>query len=141
MTKKNKSAKQPEDLTTPEILPPTNDWIFKLLFGDERNKDNLINLLKAFIKMPQEEYELIFLDTHLKPEFTKDKLGILDVKVKTKSGRIINIEVQVNPQKHIGKRISFYKSKLIVGQIAESQHYEAIQDVICICIFGSVWKW
>ena len=28
-----------------EILPPTNDWIFKLLFGDERNKSMLVNLL------------------------------------------------------------------------------------------------
>jgi hypothetical protein len=23
--------------TAPPILPPTNDWIFKLLFGDERS--------------------------------------------------------------------------------------------------------
>jgi len=126
---------QPEDLTTPEILPPTNDWIFKLLFGDERHKDNLINLLKSFIALPEEEYELIFLDTHLKPECKHDKLGILDVKVKTKSGKVINIEIQVDPFKDIGKRISFYKSKLIVGQIAESQEYDAIQDVLCICIF------
>jgi hypothetical protein len=26
------------------ILPPTDDWIFKLLFGDERHKSNLIAL-------------------------------------------------------------------------------------------------
>ena len=125
----------PEDSAIPEILPPTNDWIFKLIFGDERHKDNLINLLKSVIELPQEEYELIFLDTHLRPEFKNDKLGIVDVKVQTKSGKIINIEIQVAPFKDIGKRISFYKSKLIVGQIAESQDYETIQDVICICIF------
>jgi predicted transposase/invertase (TIGR01784 family) len=77
----------------PEILPPASDWVFKLLFGDERNKDNLINLLKTFIELPNEEYELIFLDPHLKPEAEDDKLGILDVKVKTKSGRILNIEI------------------------------------------------
>jgi predicted transposase/invertase (TIGR01784 family) len=117
-----------------EILPPIDDWIFKLLFGDERHKSMLINLLKAVIELPDEEYELIFLDTHLKPETEDDKLGILDVKVQTKSGKIINIEIQVNPIKHIGRRLSFYKSKLIVGQISESEHYSVIQKVICICI-------
>jgi len=117
-----------------EILPPTDDWIFKLLFGDERNQSILINLLSSFLELPQEEYELIFLNTSLKPEAEDDKLGIVDVKVKTKSGKIINIEIQVNPLKNIGKRLSFYKSKLIVEQIGKSELYSTIQRVICICI-------
>ena len=117
-----------------EILPPVDDWIFKLLFGDERRKDLLIGLLKTFIELPEEEYELTYLDTHLKPETEDDKLGILDVKVKTKSGKIINIEIQVNPVKDIGKRLSFYKSKMIVAQIGEGDNYSVIQKVVCACI-------
>ena len=117
-----------------EILSPVNDWIFKLLFGDIRHKSMLISLLKGFVELPEEEYELTFLDTHLKPETDDDKLGILDIKVQTKSGKIINIEIQVNPVKNIGKRLSFYKSKLIVGQINESEDYSIIQKVVCICI-------
>jgi len=35
-----------------DILSPVNDWIFKLLFGDERHKDMLINLLKIFVELP-----------------------------------------------------------------------------------------
>ena len=116
------------------ILPPTDDWIFKLLFGDERNKSSLIDLLKSFVDLPQEDFELTFLDTHLKKEFEEDKLGILDVKVKTASGKVINIEIQVNPFSNIGKRISFYKSKLIVEQINQGDMYNVIQRVICICI-------
>jgi predicted transposase/invertase (TIGR01784 family) len=117
-----------------EILPPTDDWIFKLLFGDERNKSMLIDLLKAFVDLPKEEYELTFLDTYLKPESEDDKLGIVDVKVQTKTGKIIDIEIQVSPVKNIGKRLSFYKSKLIVEQIGKSELYGVIQKVICICI-------
>ena len=117
-----------------EILPPTNDWVFKLLFGDERNKSMLIDLLQSLVELPKEDFELIYLDPHLKKEFEKDKLGILDVKVKTASGKIINIEIQVNPQDFIGKRISYYKSKLVLGQIKEGEKYEVIQKVICICI-------
>jgi predicted transposase/invertase (TIGR01784 family) len=116
------------------ILPPTDDWVFKMLFGDERNKSFLINLLKSLVGLPDEEYELTFLDTHLKQEAEEDKLGILDVKVRTKTGKVINIEIQVNPLKHIGERISFYKSKLIVEQIGKGGRYDVIQRVICICI-------
>jgi predicted transposase/invertase (TIGR01784 family) len=117
-----------------DILPPTNDWVFKLLFGDERNKSILIALLKSFVKLPEEEYELTFLDTHLKPEAEDEKLGIVDVKVKTKTGKIINIEIQVNSFGDIGNRLSFYKSKLIVEQVAKGEDYNVIQKVICICI-------
>ena len=121
-----------------DILPPINDWIFKLLFGDERNKSILIDLLKSFVELPEEEYELTFPDTHLKPETEDDKLGIVDVKIRTKTGKIINIEIQVNPSKNTGKRLSFYKSKLIVEQIAKSEYYNVIQKVICICITSYV---
>jgi predicted transposase/invertase (TIGR01784 family) len=117
-----------------EILPPTNDLVFKLLFGDERNKSMLIDLLGSFLELPQEEYELVFLDTHLKPEKEGDKLGILDVKIRTKTGKIIDIEIQVDPFKFIGQRLSFYKSMLIVGQIGRSEEYDLIQKVICVCI-------
>ena len=117
-----------------EILPPTNDWIFKLLFGDERNKSMLVNLLQSFLELPQEEFELTFLDSHLKKEFEEDKLGIVDIKIKTASGKIINIEIQMNPVNYIGERLSFYKSKLIAEQIGEGEKYDVIQKVICICI-------
>jgi len=116
------------------VLPPTSDFVFKLLFGDERNKSVLIGLLKAFVDLPQEEYELTFMDTHLKPEFGEDKLGILDVKVKTASGQIINIEIQVEPQDYIAKRLSYYKSKMITEQIGKGDEYEQIHRVICVCI-------
>ncbi|MDR0400860.1 MAG: Rpn family recombination-promoting nuclease/putative transposase, partial [Treponema sp.] len=62
-----------------DILPPTDDWIFKLLFGDRRNASILISLLSSFIDLPREDYELSFLDTHLKPQAEDGKLGILDV--------------------------------------------------------------
>jgi predicted transposase/invertase (TIGR01784 family) len=58
----------------------------------------------------------------------------VDVKVRTKGGKIIDVEIQVNPVKNIGKRLSFYKSKLIVEQIGKSELYSVIQRVICICI-------
>jgi hypothetical protein len=43
--------------------------------------------------LPEEEYDLIFPDTHLKP-------------------KAIDVEIQIGPVKNIGKRLFFYKSKL-----------------------------
>ena len=44
------------------------------------------------------------------------------------------MRLQVNPMKNIGRRLSFYKSKLIVEQIGKSENYNKIQRVICVCI-------
>ncbi|MDR1257420.1 MAG: Rpn family recombination-promoting nuclease/putative transposase [Spirochaetaceae bacterium] len=116
------------------ILPPTNDWIFKLLFGDERQKDNTVALLKSFLDLPDEEFDITFMDTALKPESEEDKTGIVDIKLKTKIEGLIDVEIQVNPFPELGKRISFYKSKLITGQIGEGERYDVIRRVICVCI-------
>jgi hypothetical protein len=35
----------------PEILSPTDDFIFKLLFGDENGTERLTNLLKSVLKL------------------------------------------------------------------------------------------
>jgi predicted transposase/invertase (TIGR01784 family) len=120
--------------TAPPILPPTDDWVFKLLFGDERHKDNTIALLKSFLDLPDEEFDITFMDTALKPEAEEDKAGIVDLKVKTKSGMLLDVEIQLNPFPELGKRISFYKSKLVAGQIGEGERYDVIQRVICVCI-------
>jgi hypothetical protein len=71
--------------TSPSILPPTNDWVFKLLFGDERHKENTKALLKSFLDLPDEEFDITFMDTALKPETEEDKAGVLDLKVNIKN--------------------------------------------------------
>jgi hypothetical protein len=79
--------------TTSPILPPIDDWIFKLLFGDERHKDNTIALLKSLLDLPDEEFDITFMDTALKPDADadEDKTGIVDIKVKTKSGKLLDV--------------------------------------------------
>jgi hypothetical protein len=37
------------------ILSPKNDFVFKLIFGDQRNTDILADFLKAALKLPAEE--------------------------------------------------------------------------------------
>ncbi|WP_263488235.1 Rpn family recombination-promoting nuclease/putative transposase [Clostridium sp. FP2] len=38
------------------LMSPKIDFVFKLLFGDEKNKDILIGFLSAVLKMSQEDF-------------------------------------------------------------------------------------
>ena len=120
-----------------EILSPMIDIIFKLLMGTENSKEILKDFLTAVLNLSSEEYEDITISNpFLLQEYKEDKLGVLDVKLKLKSGKILNIEVQINPMPFMESRILFYVSKLITEQIGESDQYDKIKKVISIVITG-----
>ncbi|MDR2088604.1 MAG: Rpn family recombination-promoting nuclease/putative transposase [Clostridiales Family XIII bacterium] len=117
------------------LLPPKSDVVFKLLFGDERNADLLIDLLKAVLDLPSDEYEKIeIVDPHLLREAAGDKLGVLDVKLKTKSGKLIDIEIQVCPSREFKARVAFYVSKMVTEQIGSGDAYDIVKQAIGIVI-------
>ncbi|OOM06333.1 PD-(D/E)XK nuclease family transposase [Clostridium saccharobutylicum] len=63
------------------IMSPKNDFVFKLLFGDEKNKDLLIELLNSILNTPHDELEdLELINTELLREFAEDRKGILEEK-------------------------------------------------------------
>ncbi len=52
------------------IMSPKNDFVFKLIFGDEKNKDILTAFLSAALRLTQEEFLGIeLLNTELLREF------------------------------------------------------------------------
>jgi predicted transposase/invertase (TIGR01784 family) len=109
--------------------------VFKLLFGDERNLDLLTDFLKAVLDLPTDEYtEAVIVDPHLLRDADSGKLGILDVKLKTKSGRIIDIEIQVALTPEMKERIVFYLSKMVTEQLGGGDDYDAVKQVVCIVI-------
>ncbi|MCL2820850.1 MAG: Rpn family recombination-promoting nuclease/putative transposase, partial [Oscillospiraceae bacterium] len=117
------------------ILPVKSDIIFKLFFADERNIEFLTDFLKSALSIPVEDYdEIVIVDPHLIREHKTDKLGIIDVKLKTVSGKTIHIEIQVAPMPFMRERIAFYDAKMITEQIGKSDRYEAIKQVISIII-------
>jgi predicted transposase/invertase (TIGR01784 family) len=114
-------------------LSPTNDFVFKKVFGG--NLTVLKDFLMAVLDLPAEEYkELEVIDPNLDREFIEDKLGVLDVKINTWSGKVVNVEVQVKQQRSIWKRILFYISKMVVEQVKSGYQYDQINRVISILI-------
>jgi predicted transposase/invertase (TIGR01784 family) len=117
------------------LLSPKSDFIFKLIFGDERNIDILKNFLQAVLDLPASEYrEITVVDPHLKREAEEDKLGILDVKIHTTGGSVIDVEIQVGDVPNFRERLVLYGSKMVVEQISRGDEYAAIKRVISIVI-------
>lgn len=118
-----------------EYLSPKSDLIFKMIFGDEKNVDILTAFLKSVLNISIDEYqELKIVDPHLKLYTPNDKLGVLDIKIITKNGISIDIEIQIVNVPQMRERIVFYTSKMITEQISKGESYEHIKKVISIVI-------
>jgi predicted transposase/invertase (TIGR01784 family) len=120
---------------TRNILPPKNDVVFKLLFGDKRNGDLLADFLKAVIRLPDDDYsEITVVDPHLIRKHPDKKLGILDLKIRTNSGKFVHVEIQLWDFPQMRERIVFYDAGLITDQIDAGEDYGSIKRVITILI-------
>jgi len=117
------------------LLSVKMDLVFKLIFGDQRNTDILASFLKSVLDIPEEEYEFItIVDPFVKADYPDDKYGVLDVKINTKSGRVIDIEIQVNPIDEMNERFLYYQSKMVTEQIGSGDEYLQIKKVVSIII-------
>jgi predicted transposase/invertase (TIGR01784 family) len=118
-----------------EPLSPKNDLVFKLLFGERKRLKILRNFLQAVLDLPAEEYSrLVIVDPHLRGEHPDDKLGVLDVKVHTTTGKVIDVEIQVKPHSRIWERILFYAARLTTEQLKSGVPYTEIKKAVSIII-------
>jgi len=117
------------------FLPVKYDVIFRLFFADERNEEELISLLKSILQLPDDDYnEIEISDPYLLPDYVGDKLAVIDVKLKTKSKKIIHIEINLKVTPVIKERMVFYGAKLITEQMGSGDDYGKIKKVISILI-------
>jgi len=117
------------------LLPVNSDFVFRLIFGDQRNVDILAEFLKCVLDIPNDEYDrLTIIDPHIKKEFEEDKYGILDVKLHTKSGSIVHIEIQLRVRSDLTSRTIYSQSKLVTEQMSSGKDWNIIKRVITIII-------
>ena len=117
------------------LLSPRNDYVFKRLLGDPAHIDLLKDFLLSILDLPKSEYKsLILMNPHLPGEYPGDKEGILDVKIITRSKKVINVEIQVEPFSSLPERILFYTANMVTEQIRESEDYDIIKQVTSIVI-------
>lgn len=112
---------------------PTVDVVFKAIFGDEENKYNiLIPFLQDVLQCTITD--LTLMDPIFKIEDIDDKAPILDIKVQTEQGDLVNVEVQVARQNEFAKRSLYYWAKMYQAQLIKGSGYEKLEKAIAINI-------
>ncbi|ONI47594.1 hypothetical protein AN644_04680 [Candidatus Epulonipiscium fishelsonii] len=119
-----------------ELLSPTIDFIFKKIFGEEKNKDLLIDFLNALLRYETPIVDLEYLDTIIKKEYIDNKYSILDTKSILSNGVKVNIEIQVRDTDDMLKRSLYYWAKNYSADLKQGEFYSDLKGVVCINILN-----
>ena len=117
-----------------DMLPLSNDYVFKRIFGKGGNERILKSLLEAILKISIQKIEIK--NPEILKEAIDEKLSILDIKAEINDNTIIDIELQVGNTTAIEKRLVVYNAKMIAGEIKVSEKYQKAKDTIVICIIN-----
>jgi len=91
------------------------------------------------LDIPEDEYaQLTIIDPYIKKESEDDKYGVLDVKIITVSGNIVNVEIQLRFIPEMRERIIYYLSKMVTEQISSGQNFSLIKRVVSIIITDDI---
>ena len=115
-------------------LNPMADIFVRYLLGSEDNKDILIDFINAVFT--QKGHELVVEIELLNPfnlrSIRESKESILDLKAKDKTGRWINIEIQIDNDNSYANRSLYYWAKSYAGQLKSGEDYEDLNPAVCI---------
>src|SRR5262249_38833701 len=91
-------------------IDPTVDFVFKRLFGTQENRELLVDFLNGVLQYP--EAKRIVGGDFLNPihgrKTEEDKLTIVDILVRDRSGRPVVVEMQMIVTKAYCERLLYY---------------------------------
>ncbi len=118
------------------LLDPKVDFVFKNIFGSEKNPEILISFLNATLKPKNKITTVKIKGNDIAKQFIEDKYSRLDVKATTSNNEIINIEIQLKNEHNMIKRSMYYLSKMYEEQLGEGDDYSKLGRTICINILN-----
>ena len=118
------------------LLDPKMDFVFKNIFGSEKNPKILISFLNATLKPKYLITAVEFKNPDINKDYIEDKFSRLDVKATTSNDEVINIEIQLKNEYNMIKRSLYYWSKLYSEQLNEGEDYSILKRTICINILN-----
>ena len=116
-----------------KIIVPTNDFVFKRIFGYPGSEKITKRLLELIIEDDIESIDLGN-STILEKDLRDEKVGILDILAKGKDNTKYNIEMQMISKENIQDRMLFYWSKVFLRGIKEGNQYDELNKVVSILI-------
>ena len=114
------------------LMKPKVDYAFKEIMMDEQAR---IGFLSAVLKLnPKEIKETQILNTNLRKQREKEKLGILDVRILMNNHTEIDIEIQLSAISVWADRALFYLAKMFTDQIHSGEDYTVFKRCVSISI-------
>ncbi len=119
-------------------LSPLNNLVFSCIFQSEKKSGKaMLEFLNAILvhvgEEPIEEIISMMSEYPLISESVGQKYGRLDVRVRAKSGRIFDIEVQIEKD-YVNERSFFYGGKLVTNEFESGLTYDKMPPVRVINI-------
>ena len=115
-------------------LKPTNDFLFKKLFGERKNADLLKDLLQAILTDIKIDKVRINKDVSLERKLISEKLGILDIVATLNDSTRVNIEMQVKDYYNTIDRSVFYGTGIYHENLIAGEDYVEMPKSISIWI-------
>lgn len=119
------------------FINPFSDWGFKKIFGQEINKDLLINFLNDLLEGEYHIKDLTFKDKEQLPEL-QDMRGIIyDIYCITDKGEHVIVEMQNRYQPYFTDRSLFYSARNIVNQGVKGAKWDyMLAPVYTVCFLN-----
>ena len=123
-----------------KFLDPKNDFAFKQVFGQEKNKDILIHFLNDVLnhKYIGQIVDVTFLERAEDPDIASKKQSMVDVRCQDQDGAQYIIEMQVADTGGFEQRAQYYAAKAYSRQLLSGQGYERLKEVIFLAITNFV---
>lgn len=123
-----------------KFLDPKNDICFRRIFGTERNKDILVNMLNNVLVLNDNAkiMSLSFLKTSQDPDIAYKKQSIVDILCQNQMGDKIIIEMQVARQIGFEKRAQYYAAKAYSSQMNAGDEYSDLKRVIFLAFTNHI---
>ena len=125
-----------------KYINPFTDVGFKMIFGQEVNKDLLIDFLNQLLKGKYEIEDVTFLDKEDKGEAIFSKTCIFDIHCLTSKGEHIIVEMQNGAQVFFRDRAIYYMSRVISsqGRPGVGWNYGELKAVVGVFILDFVMR-
>ena len=112
-----------------------NDIIFKTFFSRKGNEKFLIDFLNALLKIEIKNIKVLG-EVSLEQLTQDEKGGRIDIQAELDSGIVIDIEMQMQDEKNIEERTTYYAAKILSKETKRGTEYNQIKQVIMINILN-----
>jgi len=119
-----------------QFADPRTDFVFTLIFWNEKAKDILISFLNAVLGLDEAHAidAVTILNPYQAPKISTIKTSFVDVKCRDRRGVEFVVEMQVQYTEGFEKRVQYNACKAYVGQLDKGMNYPKLNQVIAISI-------